>query len=69
MILKLLQIIFFVIIAYMVIGLFKLIFHVGKSAGQINRKMDEMKNKGASGRKGKNDDRVIELDKDQYKVE
>jgi|GEM_PF-2245958 len=73
MILKLIQIIFFIIVIYVLINFIKLVFKVGKSASEINRKIDEMNKNKRSGSSAKRNNRqkdgVIELDKNQYKVE
>ncbi|HOP62508.1 MAG TPA: hypothetical protein PK358_07505 [Spirochaetota bacterium] len=68
MFLRLLGFLVFFVIGMVVWTLIKLIFHLGRTSGQLNNKFDDMQKnrtgKGA-GRKGK----VIELDRDQYKVE
>jgi len=59
------RLLFFIFIGYIVL---KLIFQIGKTAGEFNQRVDDMnrsKNSSRSGRKGD----IIELDKDQYKVE
>ncbi|HOP28268.1 MAG TPA: hypothetical protein P5120_04190 [Spirochaetota bacterium] len=68
MILRLLGIFVFLIIGFMVWSILKLIFQLGRTSGELGKKFEEMqKDKSGrnSGRKGK----VIELDRDQYKVE
>ena len=65
---RLFSLIFFIIMGYIILKLLKLIFQVGKTAGEFNQRIDEInRSKKASGR-GKNGS-VIELDKNQYKVE
>lgn len=66
---KLFQMIFFVFLIYLVLGIVKFIFRVGKTTAEINSRLDEKKkNAYGKGKAGKNGG-VIELDKDQYKVE
>ncbi len=62
------SLIFFIFIGYVIWKLLKFIFAVGKTAGEFNQRVDEMnrsKESSGAGKKGK----VIELDKNQYKVE
>jgi len=62
------SLIFFIFIGYIILKLLKFIFSVGKTAGEFNQRVDEMnrsKQSSGAGKKGK----VIELDKNQYKVE
>ncbi len=71
MFLRLIGIFFFFIIGFVVWSLLKLIFQLGRTSGELNRKYDEIrrdksgKGKNGNGSKGE----VIELKKDQYKVE
>lgn len=62
------SLIFFIIIGYITWTLIKLIFKVGKTAGEFNQRVDEMNRSRQSPRSDKKGD-VIELDKNQYKVE
>ncbi len=65
---KFFSLIFFIFIGFITLKILKLIFQVGKTAGEFNQRVDEMnrsKNKSSAEKKGS----VIELDKDQYKVE
>jgi len=65
---KFFSLIFFIFIGFITLKILKLIFQVGKTAGEFNQRVDEMnrsKNKSNAEKKGS----VIELDKDQYKVE
>ena len=62
------SLIFFIFMGIIILKLMKLIFQVGRTTGEFNRRVDEMnrpKNTSGSGKKGS----VIELDKNQYKVE
>ncbi|MFA5519615.1 MAG: hypothetical protein WDA74_10210 [Spirochaetota bacterium] len=69
MIIRLFQMLFFVFLIYLVLGIVKFIFRVGKTTAEINSRLDERKKKAYNkGKAGKNGG-VIELDKDQYKVE
>jgi hypothetical protein len=61
---RLLMILFFVIIGAIIFSLLKLIFKAGKATNEFNHRVNEMKKP----RYPKQDD-VIELDKNQYKVE
>lgn len=68
MFLRLIGMFIFVIIGFMVWGVLRLIFQLGRTSGELGRKFEDMqKNKSGrgDGKKGK----VIELDRDQYKVE
>jgi len=65
---RLFTFIFYIIVAYFVWSMIKLIFNMGRSSAEFNRKVDEMKKKSAAGGK-KSPKNVIELDRDQYKVE
>ncbi|PKL17391.1 MAG: hypothetical protein CVV49_11285 [Spirochaetae bacterium HGW-Spirochaetae-5] len=62
------SLIFFIFIGYITWKLIKFIFKVGKTAGEFNQRVDEMNRSRQSSRSGKKGD-VIELDKNQYKVE
>ncbi len=65
---RLFSLIFFVFIGYIILKLLKLIFQIGKTTGEFNRRVDEMnREKRSSGKEKKG--KVIELDKNQYKVE
>ena len=69
MIIRLFQILFFIFLIYLVLGIVKFIFRLGRTTAEINSRLDEKKKEARSkGRTGKNSE-VIELDKDQYKVE
>ena len=62
------RLLFFILIGYIVFKLLRLIFQIGRTAGEFNQRVDEMnrsKKNSGSDKKGN----VIELDKDQYKVE
>ena len=67
MIARLLQILFFIFIIYLVIGVVKFIFRVGRATGELNRSIHE-KNR-ENRKEGPRKNGIIELDKDQYKVE
>jgi type III secretory pathway component EscU len=71
MIARLFQILFFVFLIYLVIGVVKFIFRLGKTTAELNSRLDEKKRDARSrgGRGGNKKDDVIELDRDQYKVE
>ena len=65
---RILSLLFFILIGYLILKLLKFIFLIGKTTGEFNRKAEEMnRNRGTSGSGKKGD--VIELDKNQYKVE
>ena len=65
---RLFSFLFYIFVAYIVFTLIKLIFNVGKTAGEFNRRVDDMKQ--ASHEKTKKaDNGVIELKRDDYKVE
>lgn len=68
MFLRLLGIFVFFIIGIMVWSILKLIFQLGRTSGDLNRKFEEMQ-KNRSGRNDGKKGKVIELDRDQYKVE
>ena len=62
------RLLFFIFIGYIVFKLLRLIFQIGRTAGEFNQRVDEMnRSKKTSGSDKKGN--VIELDKDQYKVE
>jgi len=61
------SLIFFIFIGLIILKILKLIFQIGKTAGEFNQRVDEMnRSKNSHAEKKGN---VIELDKDQYKVE
>ena len=62
------RLLFFIFIGYIVFKLLRLIFQIGRTTGEFNRRVDEMNRSKNSSRSGKKGD-VIELDKNQYKVE
>jgi len=65
---KFFSLILFFLIGYIILKFLKLIFQVGKTAGEFNQRVDEMnRSKKNSGSSKKGD--IIELDKNQYKVE
>ena len=73
----LLRILFFLLIGYLLYSLFRLIFFIGDNMG-FDKKDDSRENRGkveddihASERKNRQrrENKVIELKKDQYKVE
>jgi hypothetical protein len=65
---RIISLFFFILIGYLILKLFKFIFLIGKTTGEFNRKYDEMnRNRMKTGSDKKGD--VIELDKNQYKVE
>lgn len=69
MIIRLFQILFFIFLIYLVLGIVKFIFRLGRTTAEINSRLDDKKREARSkNRTGKNGG-VIELDKDQYKVE
>ncbi len=60
------SIILFIMLGYFIWKMIKFIFKIGRATGEFNRRFEEMKKPGGGpGKKGS----VIELDKDQYKVE
>lgn len=69
MIIRLFQMLFFVFLIYLVLGVVKFIFRVGRTTAEINSRLDEKKREGRSKSKVGKGGEVIELDKDQYKVE
>jgi len=60
---RIFTILFFILIGYITFKILKFIFKAGKATNEFNRRIREM-NKAKSKK-----DNVIELDKDQYKVE
>ncbi len=64
----LIRLLFFIFIGYIVFKLLRLIFQIGRTTGEFNRRVDEMNRSKSNARAGKKGD-VIELDKNQYKVE
>lgn len=64
---RIISLFFFILIGYLILKFLKLIFLIGKTTGEFNRRADEMNRGRKSGRGEKGD--VIELDKNQYKVE
>lgn len=69
MIARLFQIIFFIFLIYLVIGVVKFIFRLGRTTADLNRKLDEESRNARSHRRDRRGNEIIELDKDQYKVE
>lgn len=69
MIARLLQIIFFIFLIYLVIGVVKFIFKLGRTTADLNRKLDEKSKNSHGNRRDRRGNEIIELDKDQYKVE
>lgn len=65
---RLFNLILLFVIGYIIFKLLKLIFQIGKTAGEFNKRVDEMNRSKKTSGSGKKD-KVIELDKDQYKVE
>ena len=65
---RLFSFLFYIIIAYFVWSLIKLIFNMGRTTAEFNRRVDEAKNKSAQNKKKSGKD-VIELNRDQYRVE
>jgi len=61
---RLFSILFFIIVGYITFKLLKFIFKAGQATNEFNHRVNEM-NKSESNKK----DKVIELDKNQYKVE
>jgi len=66
---RLLGLVFFFIIGFFVWSLLKLIFQLGRTSGEINRKFEEMNRAKSDKNSGNKKGKVIELDRDQYKVE
>lgn len=69
MIARIFQIIFFIFLIYLVIGVVKFIFRLGRSTADLNRKLDEKTRSYQGNRRDSRGNEIIELDKDQYKVE
>ena len=64
-ILRMFTILFFILVGYITFKILKFIFKAGQATNEFNHRVKEMnKSKG-----GKKNDNIIELDKDQYKVE
>ncbi|NLV68653.1 MAG: hypothetical protein GXY14_13370 [Spirochaetes bacterium] len=64
---RLLSFIFYIILAYFVWSIIKLIFNMGRTTAEFSRRVDEAKKKSSQSKKQPADN-VIELDRDQYKV-
>jgi|GEM_PF-758610 Na+-transporting methylmalonyl-CoA/oxaloacetate decarboxylase gamma subunit len=64
---RILSFIFYIILAYFVWRIIKLIFNMGRTTAEFNRRMDEAKKRSSQGKKQPMDN-VIELNRDQYKV-
>ena len=60
---RIFTILFFILIGYLTFKILKFIFKAGKATNEFNRRIKEMNKSKAK------KDNVIELDKDQYKVE
>ncbi len=69
MIARVFQIIFFVVLIYIVIGVVKFIFRLGRTTAELNSKLDEKSRNAAGNRGDRKGNEIIELNKDQYKVE
>jgi len=69
MIIRVFQIIFFAVLIYIVIGVVKFIFRLGRTTAELNSKLDEKNRNAAGNRRDIKGNEIIELDKDQYKVE
>ncbi len=68
--LKLLQIMFFLVLGYLLYQVIRFFFTLGKGTRDARKKMEEQVRRGRNpGTRGRNDDKIIELDKDQYKVD
>ena len=63
-ILRLFSFLFFIVVGYIIFKLLKLIFKAGQATNEFNHRVNDM-NRARSGKK----DKIIELDKNQYKVE
>ena len=61
---RIFTILFFILVGYITFKILKFIFKVGKATNEFNQRVNEM-NKSKFNKK----DNVIELDKNQYKVE
>ncbi len=68
---RLFQILFFVFLVYLVIGVVKFIFRLGRTTAELNSRLDEKKRgaRSSRGSSGNKENDIIELDRDQYKVE
>jgi hypothetical protein len=62
------RLIFFIFLGYLILKILKFIFLIGKTTGEFKKKADEMNGKDRTSGHGKKEN-VIELDKNQYKVE
>jgi len=69
MIVRLFQIIFFIVLIYIVIGVVKFIFRLGRTTAELNSKLDEKRRNDAGKSRDRKGNEIIELNKDQYKVE
>jgi len=69
MIARIFQIIFFIFLIYLVIGAVKFIFRLGRTTADLNSRLDEKTRSYKSSRRDSRGNEIIELDKDQYKVE
>lgn len=65
---RLFSFLFYIIVAYLVWGMIKFIFNMGRTSAEFNRRVDEAKKASDRGNKKSGRD-VIELNRDQYKVE
>lgn len=65
---RLFSLLFYIFVAYIVFSLIKVIFNLGKTAGEFNRRVDDMKKSPDENIK-KAGSGTIELKRDQYKVE
>ena len=63
-ILRLFSFLFFIVVGYVIFKLLKLIFRAGQATNEFNHRVNDM-NRAKSNKK----DKIIELDKNQYKVE
>lgn len=68
MFLRLIGMFVFFIIGIMVWSVLKLIFQLGRTSGELGRKFEDMQNERSGRGRGKKE-KVIELDRDQYRVE
>ncbi|HOK01697.1 MAG TPA: hypothetical protein PKX79_03375 [Spirochaetota bacterium] len=64
---RIIGLLFFIIIGFVIWTILKLVFQLGRVSGEINRKFEEMENqkRKSSFKRGG----VIEINKDDYKVE
>ena len=65
---RLFSFLFYIIIAYFVWGMIKLIFNMGRTSAEFSRRVDDAKKASSQANKKSGRD-VIELNRDQYKVE